>query len=175
MSVTLRPTTLADRDAIARLHRAVAAIGGGLAREPDEITDALVTSFLTRSIDTGVALVAVERDAQGVEQIIGEIHAAQLTPRCFGHILGELTIAVDAAHQRKGVGRALFTELLRHVKEERPAFLRVELWVRGSNARAIALYESLGFRKEGALERRVRINEQFEVDIPMAWERLPPT
>jgi putative acetyltransferase len=49
----------------------------------------------------------------------------------------------------------------------------VELIARESNARAIGLYESLGFRREGRLEGRVRRPDGVvEADIPMAWVRI---
>lgn len=42
--------------------------------------------------------------------------------------------------------------------------------VRESNAKAIALYEKLGFVKEGALKMRIKNeNNSFESDIPMGW------
>lgn len=40
-----------------------------------------------------------------------------------------------------------------------------------SNARALRLYESLGFVREGRMERRIRtpLGTGVEADIPMAW------
>ena len=54
-------------------------------------------------------------------------------------------IAVDPAHQRRGLGRALLEHLITQL-EQRDVFT---LWleVRASNAPAIALYESLGFNE----------------------------
>ena len=48
--------------------------------------------------------------------------------------------------------------------------MRVELISRESNLKAISLYESLGFTREGKLDRRIRNNKnELEADIPMAW------
>ncbi|MDY0969779.1 ribosomal protein S18-alanine N-acetyltransferase [Siccibacter turicensis] len=63
-------------------------------------------------------------------------------------VLDEATlfnIAVDPAHQRRGLGRALLEHLITQL-EQRDVFT---LWleVRASNAPAIALYESLGFNE----------------------------
>ncbi len=165
-AASIRPSSLADRDAIIELHRRVAVIGGGIAREPDEITSELVEGFLTRATTTGVAL-AAWRDGQ----LVGEIHASRMVPRCFSHILADLTIVIAPAAQGQGVGRALFTELIRIVREERPAFAHIELWVRESNARGVALYESLGFTIAVRVPERIRVGDRYETDLLMLWTR----
>jgi ribosomal-protein-alanine N-acetyltransferase len=53
-------------------------------------------------------------------------------------------IAVDASHQRKGVGRGLLTEGIRVLQEH--GVRRIFLEVRASNQPARALYVSLGFQ-----------------------------
>lgn len=161
---TLRPSSLADADAIRALYQRVSAAGGGLARQPDEITAEYVGQFLARSQQSGIALVA---ESEG--RIIGEIHAYSAGLRIFAHVLGELTVAVDPAFQGRGIGRSLFAELLTAVRAQHPPIRRVELLVRESNAGAIRLYEQLGFRREGRLEGRVAVNGRLESDIPMAW------
>jgi putative acetyltransferase len=46
----------------------------------------------------------------------------------------------------------------------------VELWVRESNIRGQRLYESLGFKTEGRMEKRIRnADGSYEADIPMGW------
>jgi putative acetyltransferase len=48
--------------------------------------------------------------------------------------------------------------------------LTVELLVRATNARALRLYERLGFGVEGRFRERVRLpNGEFIDDIAMAW------
>jgi putative acetyltransferase len=119
-------------------------------------------------------LVAVPADAgPGPATLAGELHAYPPGPRTFAHVLGELTVAVHPDWQGRGVGRALFAALLSEVERNRPQVTRVELIARESNARAIGLYESLGFRREGRLEGRVRRPDGVvEADIPMAWVRI---
>lgn len=168
--MVIRDLTFADRDALVELHRAVAAQGGGIARELDEVESAVIDAFLGRSLSEGIALGAFENGA-----LIGEVHAARLEPRCFAHVLGQLTIAVDPASQGRGVGRRVFESLLARVRDAMPDVLRVELWVRESNVRAIRLYESLGFAREGRLTGKVRSANGFDADIPMAWMRPSAT
>lgn len=165
----IAPGTFDDRSELALLYRAVAAVEGGLARTEDEITEEYIGNFLTKSLESGVILVARQPESR---QIIGEIHAYALGPKVFAHVLGELTIAVHPAHQGKGIGKALFTELLAEVSCHRPDISRVELIARESNQKAIDLYQKLGFRIEGRLAGRIRsVGGGFEADIPMAWHR----
>jgi len=182
--LTIRATEAADLEAVLALYRAVAGRPGGLARAADEITRPYVQDFLAHSRDRGLSLVAETRQEGladpapaivGASAIVGEIHAYGRGLRSFAHVLGDLTVAVHPQSQGRGVGRALFTRLLSEVEARFPAVMRVELLARESNAYAIALYESLGFRREGRLEARVRgVNGELEADIPMAWMRPGP-
>lgn len=166
-AVPIRFAVAEDRDALFALYRAVAAVEGGLARVEDEITPDTVAHNLRAALDRGVSLVALADGA-----VVGELHAWRPEPRVFAHVLGDLTVAVHPDHQGRGIGRALFVALLDHVRERLPDIRRVELVARQSNARAIALYESLGFVREGRLRGRIRsVGGGFEDDIPMAWMR----
>lgn len=166
----IESATDTDRAALAALYRAVAATAGGLARAQAEITDEYVAHFLHKAQTSGIILVARPQDGG---PLLGEIHSYALGPRVFAHVLGELTIAVHPAAQGQGIGKALFTELLRRVEQARPDILRVELIARESNRKAIAFYQKLGFQIEGRLVNRIRSADGngFEADIPMAWQR----
>lgn len=156
-----------DCPAIAQLYREVAAIEGGLARTADEISDEYVENFVSKSIKSGIIIIA-RKD----EMIIGEIHGYALEPKVFAHLLGELTIAVHPDFQGFGVGKAIFTDFMRQVKKDRPDILRVELIARESNQKAIEFYQKLGFEVEGRMKGRIRgVDGNFEADIPMAWHR----
>ena len=158
-----------DRKAIVDLYLAVATIEGGLARTAEEISEDYVANFLNKSLESGFCLIA-RGTADG--PIIGEIHSYALGPRVFAHVLGELTIAVHPGSQGLGIGKALFTELLRRIEHERPDILRVELIARDSNRKAIEFYQKLGFKIEGRFENRIRsVGGGYEADIPMAWLR----
>jgi ribosomal protein S18 acetylase RimI-like enzyme len=56
-------------------------------------------------------------------------------------------VAVEPAHWRRGIGRAL-TEKALAIASER-GYASVQLWTQRTNLAAISLYESLGFRPTG--------------------------
>jgi ribosomal protein S18 acetylase RimI-like enzyme len=67
-------------------------------------------------------------------------------------------IAVDPSAQGRGVGRGLMTALIDAARAARIEVLTLDL--RADNAPAIALYESLGFRRYGQLARFVAVGER---------------
>ena len=77
---------------------------------------------------------------------IGRIDAAKGTP--YGHIL---TIEALPSHRRKGIAEKLLTDLEALFKEKGAKESRLE--VREDNAAAISLYEKLGYKRVGKLER----------------------
>ena len=167
--ISIRQSSPGDVDAIVRLYQAAGAAGGGLARSPDEVTGDYVNAFLSKALNGGVALVAV--DDSGA--IIGEIHASPLGPRSFAHVLGDLTIAIHPAWQGRGIGRRIFAALLEIVAAQMPHVHRVELVTQESNKRALAMYESLGFEREGRMKNRIRVADgSLDDDIPMSWHRV---
>ncbi|MFV8167134.1 GNAT family N-acetyltransferase [Mycobacterium sp. 134] len=67
-------------------------------------------------------------------------------------------VAVDSRWQGLGIGRRLMQELIRAAAESQVEVLTLDL--RGDNDRAARLYESLGFKKYGVLERFVAVGER---------------
>jgi putative acetyltransferase len=167
-AVTIRSGTPADAPAIRALYQVVGARAGGIARAPDEVTSEYVEGFITKALERGIIIVA---ELQGMQGLAGELHAWRTHIRSFAHVLGDLTIAVHPDVQGMGIGRRLFTTLLETVERSMPEILRVELVTQESNTRALRLYESLGFVREGRMERRIRtpLGTGVEADIPMAW------
>jgi RimJ/RimL family protein N-acetyltransferase len=165
MGVVIRRAHSGDATAIRDVYRA-AAVQGTLARMPDEVDDAYVAEFM-HAARNGLEVVA-EVDGR----LVGELHASRLSPRQFAHVLGELTIAVHPSCQGMGIGRELFEEFFRIVKGEMSDIHRVELYAWGENQGAIRLYESLGFKFEGTLPRRVRTDSgEWRDDVVYGWLR----
>ncbi|MDQ3517566.1 MAG: GNAT family N-acetyltransferase, partial [Gemmatimonadota bacterium] len=158
-----------DAPAIQLLYQAVAATPGGIARSPGEVTSDYVDGFVARSLQRGILIVA---EVPGLSGLAAELHAYRSELSLFAHVLGDLTVAVHPEAQGQGIGRQLFTLLLEEVTRDHPDITRVELVTAESNARALHLYESVGFNREGRFEGRIRNSSGgVEADIPMAWYR----
>jgi ribosomal protein S18 acetylase RimI-like enzyme len=154
---------------IKSLYKEVARHSGGIARREEEVTDDYVLNFLNKSLATGLCVVAEHPDDP--EKIIAEVHAYKMGIKTFDHVLSDLTIVVDPQFHNRKVGRTLFTIFLEDIALNRQDIGKVELITRESNRKAIALYQSLGFRVEGRLEMRIKNEEgMYEADIPMGWQ-----
>ena len=163
-----RTADLEDLPRILKLYKTVAAQEGGIARVPDEVTEEYVHAFISKSVASG--LIIVGTDPENPEALLAEIHAYRSGLKVFDHVLSELTLVVHPEHQRKKLGRTIFTIFLEEVGKNMPHIGRVELISRESNLKAIQLYQSLGFKIEGRLEMRIKSQGQYEADIPMAWQ-----
>lgn len=165
----IRTAETADIQKIKRLYQAVAKGGDGLARREEEITEDYIEGFLTKSLDHGLIIVA--EHPSNPEELIGEIHAFTPGIKVFNHLYSSLTIAVHPDFQGMKLGRTLFTIFLEEIGVNRHNIGKVELMTRESNEKAIAFYQSLGFKIEGRLEMRIKDkNGNYEADIPMGWQ-----
>lgn len=165
----IRTAELTDLAAIKKLYQAVALAGNGIARLEHEVTDEYVHNFVTRSLSSGLIIVA--EHPENKNEIVAEIHAYKPGIKVFDHVLSELTIAVHPDFQGKKLGRTIFTIFLEEVGLHRPDIGKVELIARETNTKAIALYQSMGFRIEGRLEMRIKTTDGlYEADIPMGWQ-----
>ncbi len=72
-------------------------------------------------------------------------------------------VAVDPDHQGRGLGRQVMTALIAAARDAGIEVLTLDF--RGDNRRAAALYESLGFRQYGRLERFVAVGDR-------RWDKL---
>ncbi|MBX5045958.1 GNAT family N-acetyltransferase [Rhizobium lentis] len=79
---------------------------------------------------------------------------------------GRLGMGILPTYRGKGLGRQLIDATLKAAQEA--GFTRVELDVYEDNSRAIALYEKVGFTREGIIRRAARIDGRFIDAIGMA-------
>ena len=78
--------------------------------------------------------------------VIGRIDIVRNTP--FGHIL---TVDIEPSYRRKGIAQKLLREIEAIFKEKGVKECRLE--VREDNAAASNLYQKLGYKKVGKLEK----------------------
>ena len=161
---SIRKARPEDAPLLAAAERAIARVPGELSARPDEIDDEAVRKMILDLNDRGRGHYLV---AEYAGAVVGHAFLESLSLAATSHVV-RLTIAVHEGHQRRGVGRALMNELLRWARSN-PRVEKVELQVRSSNERAIALYRSLGFVEEGRKTRRLKIgpNEYLD-DVYMA-------
>jgi putative acetyltransferase len=99
--------------------------------------------------------------------LVGEGSIVRFKLRMLRHV-GVLGLGVHPAAQGLGVGRALLEQLLGWARAHRDAdggrVERVELYTRADNARAIALYRSVGFTLEGTRRGFVRRQDGALID-----------
>jgi len=91
----------------------------------------------------------------------------RLPLRMLRHV-AVLGIGVHPEAQGRGLGRALLTHLLAWARDHRDPdgdrVIRVELYTRADNHRALALYRALGFELEGTRRAFVRRDDGALVD-----------
>ncbi|RYZ74863.1 MAG: N-acetyltransferase [Proteobacteria bacterium] len=162
----LRPD---DAESLLSLNRELAAIPHGFVRNEEEMNLEFVEKTIERGVNGGIALGAFER---GSGRLMGAITSRQLALKAFEHVISNVTVGVHPDFQQKGVARRLLLDLLENVQMNREDITRVELIARESNQRQIAFYESIGFRREGVFEKRIRNPDgSYEADIPMGWTK----
>ncbi len=146
-----------DAPILAAAQRAIARVPGRLASRPDEIHDDAIRKTIDDLEARGLFLVA-ERDGT----IVGHALLRRRELAVTAHIV-ELSIAVHEGHQGAGIGRRLLTELVAWARGA-PDVEKIELQVRSSNDRAMALYRSLGFVEEGRKTKRIKLGDGAYLD-----------
>jgi ribosomal-protein-alanine N-acetyltransferase len=113
----------------------------------------LAMFVLELSKPSGICLGAVGEDAR----LLGYLICAR-----YDTVWHLMNIAVDPRQRRRGVGRSLLTAMIERAGPDEEYTLEV----RTSNASAITLYESFGFRSAGTRPRYYRDNNE---DAVVMW------
>jgi ribosomal protein S18 acetylase RimI-like enzyme len=103
--------------------------------------------------------------ALDADRVVGwcEVRREMLPGREHTGVLG---VGVRAPYRRQGLGRRLMQAAISEAALR--GMSRIELWVRGPNTGAIALYRSLGFVQEGCRVDAVRLDQGSEDELLMA-------
>jgi putative acetyltransferase len=130
---------------------------------PDQVRSVAETRAridgIFRGMSAGDAPIALVAELGGA--IAGNADLKQLWPALVRHV-GVVSVGIDPAHQRRGIGRALMNALVDHARA--CGLLRLELYVRSDNDGAQALYRSIGFEQEGVRRRFVRLDAERFID-----------
>lgn len=144
LKITVRPATEDDAEAFAKVFSDRSASNGTL-QHPYTASEVWRTRLAGNVGTRQVMLVAIVNG-----RVVGNagLHAVSDNPR-QKHVCS-LGISIALAYQGRGVGRALMNACL-DFADHWANYSRVTLTVHADNARAIKLYESLGFQHEGRL------------------------
>ncbi len=101
-------------------------------------------------------------EAIGMFKLFGHTYRAS-------HICYLGGVAIHPDYSGKGYGVKMLREILAHVQQK--GFLRIELSVATLNLKAIALYEKLGFEREGILKKYTHLKSEnrFIDEMMMAY------
>jgi RimJ/RimL family protein N-acetyltransferase len=165
-NILIRAATVSDASAIVNAEKQIARNPGLFVSLPHELNEQNVIRTIKafEASQTGIYLVA---EING--KIVGHAFLAPLHLKSICHVCN-LTIGVHEGWQEKGVGSALMHRLIEWAKNS-DHIEKIELNVRASNTRAIALYKKMGFVEEGRLKNRIKIPpDQYIDDILMALD-----
>jgi ribosomal protein S18 acetylase RimI-like enzyme len=161
--LTIRTAAKSDAAILWDTERRTAMTPGLLASRPDEIRAELIAQKIEALATRGCFVVA---EIGG--NIVGHAFLEPLVNLAATAHVFVLTIVVHPEKIGQGVGSALLSHLLEWAARD-TRVTRVELRVRSTNTRAIALYKKLGFVEEGRFQRRIRLEDgTFVDDIAMA-------
>jgi ribosomal protein S18 acetylase RimI-like enzyme len=136
----------------------------GLLRRPEEIHHDMIKEKLP--FDQKKWLFIARFD----DEIMGMVWAQVYSPYRLRDCVGELTLAVHPKAQSQGLGRRLMVHLMGHIRQMAPQVRRIELMCNPNNTKAVSLYESLGFVREGLLRGRMTAdNGEIIDDLLMGW------
>lgn len=159
MHVIIRKAELKDSVSILRAEQEIASEPGFFCSQASELSEQNVKNTIEAS--RGIYLVA---ECNG--DIAGHAFLEILPLQSLNHI-AELNIAVHKGFQNCGIGTQLMEKIIEWAKASE-SVEKIELKVRASNARAIALYKKMGFIEEGCLKQHVKTKLGYLDDILMA-------
>ena len=105
--------------------------------------------------------------AEAGDELVGRLSLGR-DPHPASRHVADLGLMVAAGHRRQGVGRALLQQAIDWAHEV--GVRKLELHVFPHNEAAIALYESVGFEREGYRRAHYRSGSGFVDAILMAYQ-----
>jgi RimJ/RimL family protein N-acetyltransferase len=159
--VRLRAASEADAAALVAMMTEEAAEGLYGVMEPDELPrdEAQERRRIQRYAEDTTSLLLV---AEAAGTVVGSLDFATPPYRRMRHS-GRLGLSVAAAWRERGIGRLLLATLLEWARIH-PTIEKVTLGVLATNARAIHVYQALGFEEEGRHLRAIRLGPGEYVD-----------
>jgi RimJ/RimL family protein N-acetyltransferase len=160
---TLRPARPTDGRAIARLFADVRAEGRWLITTPGSISEPSEAFWISEMIRAAEHLTLVaEADADVVGNVLVTVDRGVATDH-----IGTLSITIADGWRDVGIGTEMVAAAQRWAAER--GLRKLSLGVFPDNARAIAVYEKLGFVREGVRREQYRSGDVYRDEVLMAW------
>ncbi len=159
MDITIRQAKMEDARFIVVAEQEIAQEPGYFCSQPFELNEQKVKQTIG-STQGGYFV------AEKGGHIVGHVFLERLHLQSIRHV-AQLTIGVHKGYQEQGIGTLLMEKIIEWAKQS-DTIEKIELNVRASNTRAIALYKKMGFYEEGCLKKRIKIGDQYIDDILMA-------
>jgi RimJ/RimL family protein N-acetyltransferase len=160
---TLRPARPTDARALARLFADVRAEGRWLITTPGAVSEPS-EAFWIGELIRGAEHLALVGEADG--DMVGNVLISVDRGRATEHI-GVLSICVARDWRDVGIGSDLVAASQTWAQHK--GLRKVSLGVFPDNARAIAVYEKLGFVREGLRRMQYRSGDAYRDEVLMAW------
>lgn len=158
MDLQIRTATLDDAPELRRfMIRLLAEDLPGIFRRPVPTLENEVAFIRSRIEPANSTMLLATSDGSviGLLDLLGEPLEQEAHVGTFG-------VSVDREHRGRAVGTALIEAALRWAPEH--GITRIQAWAWMSNPRALALYERLGFEREGLCRRAVMVDGE-PVDV----------
>lgn len=118
-------------------------------------------AFVTQNLSKGLPNLVAVRNGQ----VVGWCDVCSIDKPVMQHT-GVLGMGVLKEYRGKGVGKRLIVQAIEAAKAV--GLTRIQLYVREDNERAIKLYLSVGFEKEGVLRKAMLVDGIYYNNIAMA-------
>ncbi|MDQ6682840.1 MAG: GNAT family N-acetyltransferase [Chloroflexota bacterium] len=161
---TLRPARPTDARSLAQLFAEVRAEGRWLVTLPTALSEPSEAFFIGEMIRTAGNLALV---AEAAGEVVGNVLIGVERNQVSDH-LGTLSVCVRQGWRDVGLGSAILRASLDWARDR--GLQKVALSVFPDNERAIAVYERLGFVREGLRRRQYRgPHGTFRDELLMGW------
>jgi L-amino acid N-acyltransferase YncA/8-oxo-dGTP pyrophosphatase MutT (NUDIX family) len=160
--ITIRPALASDADAIWRIFQPIVAAGDSYVFAADTTRADAEAYFLAPGVPTFVA--DVDGRVEGFYKV---------TPNCRdrGAHVANASFMVDPASAGRGIGRALGRHCLQEARDRGYVAMQFNFVV-STNARAVALWQSLGFAVVASLPGAFHHRDLGMVDALVMFRRL---
>src|SRR3972149_10482084 len=152
MTINIRQAQIEDASVIAEVEKEIANEPGYFCFQPFEINE-------DKGKKTIVSPEVIYLVAEKEGLVVGHAFLERLQLQSIRHV-AQLSIGVHKGYQGQGIGSQLLKKLIEWAKQS-GVVEKIELNVRATNLRAIALYKKTGFLQEGCLKRRVKVKDRY--------------